>query len=167
MLIPHLLDALRRRLSCALLVGVVVATAACDSGSTPTGPTPPQSGGTVNAVIDGVGFTSTVVIASNEFGRVSITAISANLSRIISLNITAVQGGTFGGPNLATVAVAESPTIRGFWTTVGITPTGSYTILSQSSTEVRGTFSFVATPAREGTPPVSKAVTDGMFDVTF
>lgn len=155
-----------------LLACLLAATSACGGGSTPTGPTPPQDlgHGTISALIDGVNYPGRVVLAAVDSGRLLIwTVSSADPAFQIHLNLSSSTSGAFGSQNSAMI-------ITGAVTAAGVTPTGvwgtgassgSYVLSSQTSTEARGTFSFVAEPAPGTTPAVSRVVTNGTFNVRF
>jgi hypothetical protein len=134
-----------------------------------TAPAGGSSGkGSISARIDGVQWSSIVTAAQyTNTGLIISGADNSNPPHALGLGVAAVAPGTYQ-------ITLPNPTANASWT-VGpstwqaslIGGSGTVTITSLTSTGAAGTFSFTMVAVPNTAASGSKAITDGVFNVTF
>jgi hypothetical protein len=151
----------------AISVGLLVAIGACGGSSDSTSPGSTSSFH-MTAKIDGSAFAANTVgsTTATQVLPGQYTLIGFQGSTSLNFSLANIRGpGTYPlgvGPQVpgGSVIVANA---SGGWATVQSGADGTITITSLSTTEIAGTFSFVA--GAQGTGSGSKTVTDGDFRI--
>lgn len=146
---------------------LLVAAVSC--GGDNTGPNG-QTNGDMTAKIDGASFTSVATLAQrNVTNAGTIIAISGADAHGTGLGFGFVDAGvgtyTVGGltPTNATVLDGTGKV----WTAGATGGSGTLTVTALDATHVAGTFAYSAVASAGSGATGTKAVTQGVFDVTF
>jgi hypothetical protein len=152
-------------------------TIACGSGG-PTAPasgapptsSPPSAAGTLTFKVDGSSATATSITAAYANGILSIGGTDPSRSTTLSFGLTPTSAGTgtyaLGPSSAANAQVLIGNPAAGWQAAVGI-GSGTITVSSLTSTAASGTFSFSLVAVAGSGATGTKAITEGVFSVTF
>jgi hypothetical protein len=140
-----------------------------DSSPTPTGPTTGTTAG-LSFKVDGVSETAGSITAGLTNGILSIGGTDSSRSTTLSFAVTPTSAGTgtytFGPASSANALILVGNPASSWQAGVGI-GSGTVTITSLTSTSAAGSFSFSLVAVSGSGATGTKAVTEGVFNVTF
>ena len=148
----------------------VLLLAAIGCGGDNTGPNG-QTNGDMTAKIDGASFTSVTTLAQRNAGgnAGTIIAVSGADSHGTGLGFAFVDAGVgsypIGGLTATNATVLDAT--GKVWTAGATGGSGTLTITALDATHVAGTFAYSAVASAGTGATGTKAVTEGVFDVTF
>ena len=158
---------------------VLLVTTACGGGggtptspssSTPPGTSTPNPNGSMSFKVDGDALTATSITATLANGILSIggTIPSRNTTFSFAVTPTATGTGTYAlGPlSSANALVLIGNPAAGWQAGVGI-GSGTITLNTLTSTAASGTFAFNLVAVAGSGATGTKAITEGVFNVTF
>ena len=152
------------RVATAVLVAGV---AGC--GGDNTGPNG-QANGDMTAKIDGASFTSVTTLAQrNTTNAGTIIAISGADAHGTGLGFGFLDAGV-GTYSIGDLTPTNATVLDGtgkVWTAGAIGGSGTLTVTALDATHVAGTFAYSAVASAGSGATGTKAVTQGVFDVTF
>jgi hypothetical protein len=150
-----------------LATALVLVSSACGGSSSSKGVTNPNNTNkSMSARVDGTGWTAVAVAASHNNGLLIVSGANA-ASQAIAITASLNQGTgvqTIGpnGTSIGTITIGSTQ-----WGATNFQGSGNVTLTNVSATRVVGTFAFTGPSLTAGATPATRAITSGVFDVTF
>jgi PKD domain len=135
---------------------------------------PPTSTGSMSFKFDGVAvditFTTATLANVNGTGFLVIGGGNLSTNTVLGFGFTEAGTGTYTiGPSSPATNSAQFGTgpATNSWAAAYFEGNGTITLNTLTSTRVAGTFAFNMVPGPVGTGTGTKAITDGVFDITY
>jgi hypothetical protein len=159
------------------LLALALAVASCtdlvvDEPFTGNQGNPLIASGTLSATIDGVPFTSSAVIMTQNNQVIKFTATmdagTANArTLVLQLAKTGDTNQGLGSLGPGAYGMLSFGTESVLWTTLTTGPIGVARLTALNSQRATGTFSFQARAALGSTSPATRQVVNGVFDLNY
>jgi hypothetical protein len=141
------------------------------SSSAPSGGTvvPTSSTGTMTAKIDGKTWTAAVVSIAYSYGFLEIGGMdSSSPAQTLGINVEVNGPGTYELSQLEEASAFALMTIGdSSWQASNVVGSGTVIVSTLTSTGASGTFSLNLEPKPNNLATGTKAITDGIFNITF